>query len=188
MVRAHTGTKANSAYGNLRVVYREVVPEVIKAISTITGVELMPEKDSRATVISAREETSSRNIGQLVTRAIDNAINELDKSQIEASVNNLDTTNLSTNIGQALVDVLLKKLSFSDALDKYVGSNVSARTKFTGETLYLLDELTGGKMDMKLLMGNYKLRPLRLALLMLLAHVMVNMNQEVRPACQQTGK
>ena len=43
-------------------------------------------------------------------------------------------------------------------------------------------------MDMKLLMGNYKLRPLRLALLMLLAHVMVNMNQEVRLACQQTGK
>ena len=145
LVRAHTGTKANSAYGNLRVVYREVVPEVIKAISTITGVKLMPETDSRATVISAREETSSRNIGQLVTRAIDNAINELDKSQIEASVNNLDTTNLSTNIGQALVDVLLKKLSFSDALDKYVGSNVSARTKFTGETLYLLDKLTGGK-------------------------------------------
>lgn len=145
LVRAHTGTKANSAYGNLRVAYREVVPEVIKAISTITGVKLMPETDSRATVISAREETSSRNIGQLVTRAIDNAINELDKSQIEASVNNLDTTNLSTNIGQALVDVLLKKLSFSDALDKYVGSNVSARTKFTGETLYLLDKLTGGK-------------------------------------------
>lgn len=145
LVRAHTGTKANSAYGNLRVVYREVVPEVIKAISTITGVKLMPETDSRATVISAREETSSRNIGPLVTRAIDNAINKLDKSQIEASVNKLDTTNLSTNIGQALVDVLLKKLSFSDALDKYVGSNVSARTKFTGETLYLLDALTGGK-------------------------------------------
>lgn len=144
LVRAHTGTKANSAYGNLRVVYREVGQELIKAISTITGVELTPDK-TRATVISAREETSSRNIGPLVTRAIDNAINELDKSQIEASVNKLDTTNLSTNIGKALVEVLLNKLSFSDALDKYVGSNVSARTKFTGETLYLLDELTGGK-------------------------------------------
>lgn len=143
LVRAHTGTKANSAYGNLRVVYREVGQEVIKAISTITGVELTPDK-MRATVISAREETSSRNIGQLVTRAIDNAINELDKSQIEASVNKLDTTNLSTNIGQALVEVLLGKLSFSDALDKYVGSSVSARTKFTGESLYLLDKLTGG--------------------------------------------
>lgn len=144
LVRAHTGTKANSAYGNLRVVYREVGQELIKAISTITGVELTPDK-TRATVISAREETSSRNIGPLVTKAIDNAINELDKSQIEASVNKLDTTNLSTNIGKALVEVLLNKLSFSDALDKYVGSNVSARTKFTGETLYLLDELTGGK-------------------------------------------
>ena len=143
LVRAHTGTKANSAYGNLRVVYREVAQEVIKAISTITGVELTSDK-TRATVISAREETSSRNIGQLVTRAIDNAINELDKSQIEASVKQLDTTNLSTNIGQALVEVLLGKLSFSDALDKYVGSSVSARTKFTGESLYLLDKLTGG--------------------------------------------
>ena len=160
LVRAHTGTKANSAYGNLRVVYREVVPEVIKAISTITGVKLMPETDSRATVISAREETSSRNIGQLVTRAIDNAINELDKSQIEASVNNLDTTNLSTNIGQALVDVLLKKLSFSDALDKYVGSNVSARTKFTGETLYLLDELTGGKNGYEIVDGKLQTKAL----------------------------
>ena len=149
LVRAHTGTKANSAYGALRVVYREIAKdaaqELFKAISTVTGVELADPKKVRATVISAREETSSRNIGPLVTRAIDNAINELDKSQIEASVNKLDTTNLSTNIGQALVDVLLKKLSFSDALDKYVGSNVSARTKFTGETLYLLDELTGGK-------------------------------------------
>lgn len=144
LVRAHTGTKANSAYGNLRVVYREVGKELIKAISTVTGIELTPDK-TRATVVSAREETSSRNIGQLVTRAIDNAINELDKSQIEASVNKLDTTNLSTNIGKALIEVLLDKLSFSDALDKYVGSNVSARTKFTGETLYLLDELTGGK-------------------------------------------
>ena len=143
LVRAHTGTKANSAYGNLRVVYREVAQEVIKAISTITGVELTSDK-TRATVISGREETSSRNIGQLVTRAIDNAINELDKSQIEASVKQLDTTNLSTNIGQALVEVLLGKLSFSDALDKYVGSSVSARTKFTGESLYLLDKLTGG--------------------------------------------
>lgn len=160
LVRAHTGTKANSAYGNLRVVYREVVPEVIKAISTITGVKLMPETDSRATVISAREETSSRNIGQLVTRAIDNAINELDKSQIEASVNKLDTTNLSTNIGQALVDVLLKKLSFSDALDKYVGSNVSARTKFTGETLYLLDELTGGKNGYEIVDGKLQTKAL----------------------------
>lgn len=143
LVRAHTGTKANSAYGNLRVVYREVAQEVIKAISTITGVELTPDK-TRATVISAREETSSRNIGQLVTRAIDNAINELDKSQIEASVKQLDTSKLSANIGQALVEVLLGKLSFSDALDKYVGSSVSARTKFTGESLYLLDKLTGG--------------------------------------------
>jgi TP901 family phage tail tape measure protein len=160
VVRAHTGTKANSAYGNLRVVYREVVPEVIKAISTITGVELMPEKDSRATVVSAREETSSRNIGPLVTRAIDNAINELDKSQIEASVNKLGTTNLSTNIGQALVDVLLKKLSFSDALDKYVGSNVSARTKFTGETLYLLDELTGGKNGYEIVDGKLQTKAL----------------------------
>lgn len=159
VVRAHTGTKANSAYGNLRVVYREVVPEVIKAISTITGVELTPDK-TRATVISAREETSSRNIGQLVTRAIDNAINELDKSQIEASVNKLDTTNLSTNIGQALVDVLLKKLSFSDALDKYVGSNVSARTKFTGETLYLLDELTGGKNGYEIVDGKLQTKAL----------------------------
>lgn len=159
LVRAHTGTKANSAYGNLRVVYREVVPEVIKAISTITGVELMPDK-TRATVISARDETSSRNIGQLVTRAIDNAINELDKSQIEASVNKLDTTNLSTNIGQALVDVLLKKLSFSDALDKYVGSNVSARTKFTGETLYLLDELTGGKNGYEIVDGKLQTKAL----------------------------
>ena len=160
LVRAHTGTKANSAYGNLRVVYREVVPEVIKAISTITGVKLMPEEDSRATVISAREETSSRNIGQLVTRAIDNAINELDKSQIEASVNKLDTTNLSTNIGQALVDVLLKKLSFSDALDQYVGSNVSARTKFTGETLYLLDKLTGGKNGYEIVDGRLQTKAL----------------------------
>lgn len=160
LVRAHTGTKANSAYGNLRVVYREVVPEVIKAISTITGVKLMPETDSRATVISARGETSSRNIGPLVTRAIDNAINELDKSQIEASVNKLDTTNLSTNIGQALVDVLLKKLSFSDALDKYVGSNVSARTKFTGETLYLLDELTGGKNGYEIVDGKLQTKAL----------------------------
>lgn len=160
LVRAHTGTKANSAYGNLRVVYREVVPEVIKAISTITGVKLMPETDSRATVISAREEISSRNIGQLVTRAIDNAINELDKSQIEARVNKLDTTNLSTNIGQALVDVLLKKLSFSDALDKYVGSNVSARTKFTGETLYLLDELTRGKNGYEIVDGKLQTKAL----------------------------
>ena len=160
LVMAHTGTKANSAYGNLRVVYREVVPEVIKAISTITGVELMPETDSRATVISAREEISSRNIGPLVTRAIDNAINKLDKSQIEASVNNLDTTNLSTNIGQALVDVLLKKLSFSDALDKYVGSNVSARTKFTGETLYLLDELTDGKNGYEIVDGKLQTKAL----------------------------
>lgn len=144
LVRAHTGTKANSAYGNLRVVYREVGKELIKAISTVTGIELTPDK-TRATVISARGETSSRNIGPLVTRAIDNAINELDKSQIEASVNNIDTSKLSANIGQALIEVLLDKLSFSDALDKYVGSNVSARTKFTGETLYLLDELTGGK-------------------------------------------
>lgn len=144
LVRAHTGTKANSAYGNLRVVYREVAQEVIKAISTITGVGLTPD-ETRATVISAREETSSRNIGQLVTRAIDNAINKIDKSQIEASVNQLDTSKLSDNIRQALIEVLLGKLSFSDALDKYVGSNVSARTKFTGETLYLLDELTGGK-------------------------------------------
>lgn len=144
LVRAHTGTKANSAYGNLRVVYREVGKELIKAISTVTGIELTPDK-TRATVVSAREETSSRNIGQLVTRAIDNAINELDKSQIEASVNKLDTSKLSDNIGQALIEVLLGKLSFSDALDKYVGSNVSARTKFTGETLYLLDELTRGK-------------------------------------------
>lgn len=160
LVRAHTGTKANSAYGNLRVVYREVVPEVIKAISTITGVKLMPETDSRATVISAREEISSRNIGPLVTRAIDNAINKLDKSQIEASVNKLDTTNLSTNIGQALVDVLLKKLSFSDALDKYVGSNVSARTKFTGETLYLLDELTGGKNGYEIVDGKLQTKAL----------------------------
>jgi TP901 family phage tail tape measure protein len=159
LVRAHTGTKANSAYGNLRVVYREVGQELIKAISTITGVELTPDK-TRATVISAREETSSRNIGPLVTRAIDNAINELDKSQIEASVNNLDTTNLSTNIGQALVDVLLKKLSFSDALDKYVGSNVSARTKFTGETLYLLDELTGGKNGYEIVDGKLQTKAL----------------------------
>lgn len=149
LVRAHTGTKANSAYGNLRVVYREIAKdaaqELFKAISTVTGVELADPKKVRATVVSAREETSSRNIGQLVTRAIDNAINELDKSQIEASVNQLDTSKLSDNIGQALIEVLLGKLSFSDALDKYVGSNVSARTKFTGETLYLLDELTGGK-------------------------------------------
>lgn len=145
LVRAHTGTKANSAYGNLRVVYREVVPEVIKAISTITGIDLTSSEKVRATVVSAREETSSRNIGQLVTRAIDNAINELDKSQIEARVNRLDTSKLSDNIGKALIEVLLNKLSFSDALDKYVGSNVSARTKFTGETLYLLDKLTGGK-------------------------------------------
>lgn len=149
LVRAHTGTKANSAYGNLRVVYREIAKdaaqELFKAISTVTGVKLADPKNVRATVVSAREETSSRNIGQLVTRAIDNAINELDKSQIEASVNKLDTTNLSTNIGKALIEVLLDKLSFSDALDKYVGSNVSARTKFTGETLYLLDELMRGK-------------------------------------------
>lgn len=145
LVRAHTGTKANSAYGNLRVVYREVGQELIKAISTVTGIDLTSSEKVRATVVSAREETSSRNIGQLVTRAIDNAINELDKSQIEASVKQLDTSKLSDNIGQALIEVLLGKLSFSDALDKYVGSNVSARTKFTGETLYLLDELTGGK-------------------------------------------
>lgn len=159
LVRAHTGTKANSAYGNLRVVYREVGKELIKAISTVTGIELTPDK-TRATVVSAREETSSRNIGPLVTRAIDNAINELDKSQIEASVNKLDTTNLSTNIGQALVDVLLKKLSFSDALDKYVGSNVSARTKFTGETLYLLDELTGGKNGYEIVDGKLQTKAL----------------------------
>lgn len=149
LVRAHTGTKANSAYGNLRVVYREIAKdaaqELFKAISTVTGVELADPKKVRATVVSAREETSSRNIGPLVTRAIDNAINELDKSQIEASVNRLDTSKLSDNIGQALIEVLLGKLSFSDALDKYVGSNVSARTKFTGESLYLLDKLTGGK-------------------------------------------
>ena len=149
LVRAHTGTKANSAYGNLRVVYREIATDaaqkLFKAISTVTGVELADPKKVRATVVSAREETSSRNIGQLVTRAIDNAINELDKSQIEASVNKLDTSKLSDNIGKALIEVLLGKLSFSDALDKYVGSNVSARTKFTGETLYLLDELTSGK-------------------------------------------
>ena len=152
LVRAHTGTKANSAYGNLRVVYREVGKELIKAISTVTGIELTPDK-TRATVISAREETSSRNIGQLVTRAIDNAINGLDKSQIEASVKQLDTSKLSDNIGQALIEVLLGKLSFSDALDKYVGSNVSARTKFTGETLYLLDELTGGKNGYEIIDG-----------------------------------
>lgn len=145
LVRAHTGTKANSAYGNLRIVYREVGQELIKAISTVTGVELAGSEKARATVVSAREETSSRNIGQLVTRAIDNAINELDKNQIEASVKQLDTSKLSDNIGQALIEVLLGKLSFSDALDKYVGSNVSARTKFTGESLYLLDKLTGGE-------------------------------------------
>lgn len=145
LVRAHTGTKANSAYGNLRVVYREVGQELIKAISTVTGIELTSSEKARATVVSAREETSSRNIGQLVTRAIDNTINEIDKSQIEASVKQLDTSKLSDNIGQALIEVLLGKLSFSDALDKYVGSNVSARTKFTGESLYLLDKLTGGK-------------------------------------------
>lgn len=164
LVRAHTGTKANSAYGNLRVVYREIAKdaaqELFKAISTVTGVELADPKKVRATVISAREETSSRNIGPLVTRAIDNAINELDKSQIEASVNKLDTTNLSTNIGQALVDVLLKKLSFSDALDKYVGSNVSARTKFTGETLYLLDELTRGKNGYEIVDGKLQTKAL----------------------------
>lgn len=159
LVRAHTGTKANSAYGNLRVVYREVGKELIKAISTVTGIELTPDK-TRATVISAREETSSRNIGPLVTRAIDNAINELDKSQIEASVKQLDTSKLSDNIGQALIEVLLNKLSFSDALDKYVGSNVSARTKFTGETLYLLDELTGGKNGYEIVDGKLQTKAL----------------------------
>jgi TP901 family phage tail tape measure protein len=153
LVRAHTGTKANSAYGNLRVVYREVSQELIKAISTVTGIDLTSSEKVRATVVSAREETSSRNIGPLVTRAIDNAINELDKSQIEASVKQLDTSKLSDNIGQALIEVLLGKLSFSDALDKYVGSNVSARTKFTGETLYLLDELTGGKNEYEIVDG-----------------------------------
>ena len=51
LVKAHTGTKINSAYGNLRNVLRAVPPELIEALYVITGIDLMDGKSSRATVI-----------------------------------------------------------------------------------------------------------------------------------------
>lgn len=145
LVKAHTGTKINSAYGNLRNVLRAVPPELIEALSVITGIDLMDGKSSRATVISAREsQLSSRNIGPMVTRVIANTIDELGATDIKQEVDKIDTSNLTKGLADAILEVLTNKLSFDEALEKYAGSNVKARTKMTGEALWLMDQLTGG--------------------------------------------
>lgn len=151
LVKAHTGTKINSAYGNLRNVLRAVPPELIEALSVITGIDLMDGKSSRATVISAREsQLSSRNIGPMVTRVIANTIDELGATDIKQEVDKIDTSNLTKGLADAILEVLTNKLSFDEALEKYAGSNVKARTKMTGEALWLMDQLTGGRKGYKL--------------------------------------
>ena len=151
LVKAHTGTKINSAYGNLRNVLRAVPPELIEALSVITGIDLMDGKSSRATVISAREsQLSSRNIGPMVTRVIANTIDELGATDIKQEVDKIDTSNLTKGLADAILEVLTNKLSFDEALEKYAGSNVKARTKMTGEALWLMDQLTGGRKGYRL--------------------------------------
>lgn len=151
LVKAHTGTKINSAYGNLRNVLRAVPPELIEALSVITGVDLMDGKSSRATVISAREsQLSSRNIGPMVTRVIANTIDELGATDIKQEIDKIDTSNLTKGLADAILGVLTNKLSFDEALEKYAGSNVKARTKMTGEALWLMDQLTGGRKGYRL--------------------------------------
>lgn len=151
LVKAHTGTKINSAYGNLRNVLRAVPPELIEALSVITGIDLMDGKLSRATVISAREsQLSSRNIGPMVTRVIANTIDELSATDIKQEVDKIDTSNLTEGLADAILGVLTNKLSFDEALEKYAGSNVKARTKMTGEALWLMDQLTGGRKGYRL--------------------------------------
>lgn len=151
LVKAHTGTKINSAYGNLRNVLRAVPPELIEALSVITGIDLMDGKSSRATVISAREsQLSSRNIGPMVTRVIANTIDELSATDIKQEVDKIDTSNLTEGLADAILGVLTNKLSFDEALEKYAGSNVKARTKMTGEALWLMDQLTGGRKGYRL--------------------------------------
>lgn len=151
LVKAHTGTKINSAYGNLRNVLQAVPRELIEALSVITGVDLMDGKSSRATVISAREsELSSRNIGPMVTRVIANTIDELSATDIKQEVDKIDTSNLTEGLADAILGVLTNKLSFDEALEKYAGSNVKARTKMTGEALWLMDQLTGGRKGYRL--------------------------------------
>lgn len=151
LVKAHTGTKINSAYGNLRNVLRAVPPELIEALSVITGVDLMDGESSRATVISAREsQLSSRNIGPMVTRVIANTIDELGATDIKQEIDKIDTSNLTKGLADAILGVLTNKLSFDEALEKYAGSNVKARTKMTGEALWLMDQLTGGRKGYRL--------------------------------------
>lgn len=151
LVKAHTGTKINSAYGNLRNVLRAVPPELIEALSVITGIDLMDGKSSRATVISAREsQLSSRNIGPMVTRVIANTIDELGATDIKQEIDKIDTSNLTKGLADAILGVLTNKLSFDEALEKYAGSNVKARTKMTGEALWLMDQLTGGRKGYRL--------------------------------------
>lgn len=151
LVKAHTGTKINSAYGNLRNVLRAVPPELIEALSVITGIDLMDGKSSRATVISAREsQLSSRNIGPMVTRVIANTIDELGTTDIKQEIDKIDTSNLTKGLADAILGVLTNKLSFDEALEKYAGSNVKARTKMTGEALWLMDQLTGGRKGYRL--------------------------------------
>lgn len=151
LVKAHTGTKINSAYGNLRNVLRAVPSELIEALSVITGIDLMDGKSSRATVISAREsQLSSRNIGPMVTRVIANTIDELGATDIKQKVDKIDTSNLTEGLADAILGVLTNKLSFDEALEKYAGSNVKARTKMTGEALWLMDQLTGGRKGYRL--------------------------------------
>lgn len=151
LVKAHTGAKINSAYGNLRNVLRAVPPELIEALSVITGVDLMDGKSSRATVISAREsQLSSRNIGPMVTRVIANTIDELSTTDIKQKIDKIDTSNLTKGLADAILGVLTNKLSFDEALEKYAGSNVKARTKMTGEALWLMDQLTGGRKGYRL--------------------------------------
>lgn len=151
LVKAHTGTKINSAYGNLRNVLRAVPPELIEALSVITGIDLMDGKSSRATVISAREsQLSSRNIGPMVTRVIANTIDELGTTDIKQKIDKIDTSNLTEGLADAILGVLTNKLSFDEALEKYAGSNVKARTKMTGEALWLMDQLTGGRKGYRL--------------------------------------
>ena len=151
LVKAHTGTKINSAYGNLRNVLQAVPRELIEALSVITGVDLMDGKSSRATVISAREsELSSRNIGPMVTRVIANTIDELSATDIKQKIDKIDTSNLTKGLADAILGVLTNKLSFDEALEKYAGSNVKARTKMTGEALWLMDQLTGGRKGYRL--------------------------------------
>lgn len=151
LVKAHTGTKINSAYGNLRNVLRAVPPELIEALSVITGIDLMDGKSSRATVISAREsQLSSRNIGPMVTRVMANIIDELGTTDIKQEIDKIDTSNLTKGLADAILGVLTNKLSFDEALEKYAGSNVKARTKMTGEALWLMDQLTGGRKGYRL--------------------------------------